>query len=626
MSRARTVVVATIAAAAVVAGAVVVGVRINRSGADQSARLRGCTPTVDATRSVARDWDEAALDAIRRDFPAPTVHARNLFHLSAVLWDGWATYHPGSRGYFVDEKRSSAHRQAAAQEAMSFAAYGLLRHRYEHAVNAKPSLARFDDLMAALCYDTHTTPHAGSPAAVGRHIAEVAIEAGRHDGSLEDSLYVDAAFTPKNEPMPVAQPGTKMADPNRWQPLKMETLITQNGLQQPSNVQTFLGSSWGSVTSFALPKAVDGVAVDPGAPPRLDDPATAAAFKQEAIDVLRASAQLGPNDDTTIDISPGATGDDPLGTNDGHGRATNPVTGQPYVANVVNRSDFARVLAEYWADGPKSETPPGHWHVIANEVSDKLAPAGLRFGGAGRPLDRLEWDVKLYFALSAADHDAAIAAWGLKGRYQSARPISMIRYLGGLGQSSDPSLPAYNADGLPLVPGLVEVITKETTAPGARHAALAGHEGEIAVYAWRGQPADITTQVGGVGWIRAVDWTTYQRKTFVTPAFPGYVSGHSTFSRAAATVLTAITGSEYFPGGLGSKTLPAGFLHFEKGPSKDVTLQWATYYDAADQAGISRIFGGIHPSIDDLTGRRLGSTCGTAAWAKALTYFGSPRN
>ena len=111
----------------------------------------------------------------------------------------------------------------------------------------------------------------------------------------------------------------------------------------------------------------------------------------------------------------------------------------------------------------------------------------------GRAVDRLEWDVKLYLALNGAVHDAAIAAWGLKGHYDSVRPISMIRYMGGLGQSSDPAGPSYDTEGLPLVPGLIEVITTETTAPGQRHAALAGHEGEIAIRAWAGNPADPKT-------------------------------------------------------------------------------------------------------------------------------------
>ena len=86
-------------------------------------------------------------------------------------------------------------------------------------------------------------------------------------------------------------------------------------------------------------------------------------------------------------------------------------------------------------------------------------------------------------------------------------------------------------------------------------------------------------------------------------------------------MLTAFTGSEYFPGGLAEWTIKAGALIHEEGPTRDVTLQWATYFDAADQAGISRIFGGIHPSVDDLEGRKVGSTVGKAAIAKARTYY-----
>ena len=121
--------------------------------------------------------------------------------------------------------------------------------------------------------------------------------------------------------------------------------------------------------------------------------------------------------------------------------------------------------------------------------------------------------------------------------------------------------------------------------------------------------------------MRAVDWVPYQLPTFVTPSFPGYVSGHSTFSRAAAEVLAAFTGSEYFPGGLGQWTVDAGAFHFEAGPEEDVILQWATYFDAADQAGLSRLYGGIHVRADDLPGRVMGATAGRAAWARAQEYF-----
>ena len=101
------------------------------------------------------------------------------------------------------------------------------------------------------------------------------------------------------------------------------------------------------------------------------------------------------------------------------------------------------------------------------------------------------------------------------------------------------------------------------------------------------------------------------------------MSGHSTFSRAASEVLTSLTGSEYFPGGLSAYTVEAGELKFESGPATDLRLQWATFADAADQAGRSRLWGGIHIEADDLAGRRAGSACGRAAWARAMAIFGS---
>jgi hypothetical protein len=124
-----------------------------------------------------------------------------------------------------------------------------------------------------------------------------------------------------------------------------------------------------------------------------------------------------------------------------------------------------------------------------------------------------------------------------------------------------------------------------------------------------------------VRWIRAVDWVPYQLPTFVTPAFAGYVSGHSTFSRAAAEVLTAFTGSSFFPGGVYEVPVPRGALKIEQGPSHDLKLQWATYYDAADAAGQSRLWMGIHVPPDDFMGRRVGAQCGKGAWAQAQRYF-----
>jgi hypothetical protein len=572
--------------------------------------------------SVARRWDEALLDAIRRALPNPPVHARNLFHTSAAMWDAWAAYDPHASGYLFQEKHTASDVPAARNEAISYAAFGVLTARFIKAVGGADSLSEFDDVMDGLCYPLDlTTTEGGSPAAVGNRIAQAVIAYGMTDGSNQAGGYSDPDYKPVNPPLVVAKSGTTMTDPNRWQPLQIEHMISQNGIPVVNGVQQAVGPHWGHVASFALPDGgAAGTPIDPGPPPRLGDPATDQAFKDQAVEVIRDSSLLDPTVGTAIDVSPGARGNNTLGTNDGHGHAVNPVTGTPYPPDVVNEGDFTRVMAEFWADGPKSETPPGHWNVLANLVSDELAP-NLQIGGTGPVVDRLEWDVKMYLALNGAVHDGAIAAWGLKGDYDGTRPISMIRYMGGLGQSSDPSQPSYNLEGLPLVPDLVELITKETTAPGRRHAALAGHEGEIAIKTWAGNPKDPKTQIGGVHWILAVDWVPYQLPTFVTPAFQGYISGHSTFSRAAAEVLTSFTGSEYFPGGISGYTIKAGSLKFEKGPTTDIRLEWATFYDASDQAGQSRLYGGIHVQVDDFIGRTIGSECGRAAWAKAQLYY-----
>lgn len=571
--------------------------------------------------SVARIWNEEVLSLIRQVVPAPTVHARNLFHLSAAMWDAWATYDDDADGWAYLEKHDAADRTAAREVAISYASYRILDWRYRQVADLATASGELDATMAGLCLrPDYVTTESDDPAAVGNRIADAVLARGATDGSLEEARYVDAAYLPANEPLEVAEAGIEMADPNRWQPLALARQLSQNGLPIPGQVQTFIGPHWGHVEGFALQPSDLGTPIDPGPPPRFGDPETDAAFRDAALEVLRYSSWLDPSDGVTVDIGPGAMGGSSLGANDGSGHDVNPATGEPYEANVVLRADYERALAEYWADGPKSETPPGHWNVIANAVSDADG-FEHRIGGGGEVVDRLEWDVKLYFALNGAVHDAAIAAWGLKGFYDSARPISMIRWLGAQGQSSDRSGPAYDPDGLPLEDGLVEVVTTASSSPGERHEALAQHVGEVAVRAWRGFPADPETERSGVGWILATEWVPYQRATFVSPAFAGYVSGHSTFSRAAAELLTAFTGSAYFPGGLHEHHLGANELIHEEGPAEPITLQWATYRDAADQAGISRLFMGIHISADDVEGRRIGARCGEDAWAEATGYF-----
>lgn len=597
-------------------------------------------------QSIARYWIEEALAAIRVDTPRPPVHARNLFHLSVAMYDAWAAYDPDARGYLLHEKAlvEGGRIADARREAISYAGYRLLRNRYALSVNATTTLQRLDEAMKRAGYDIgNADTSGGAPASIGNRSAAVVIAFGDADGSSQAANYRDPTYTPINDPLIVAFPGNSMADPNAWQPLALDVAFTQNGLPEPNTVQSFVCSQWDEVRPFALTRRSSGDPYVPaGSPPLLGGPSDAA-FKAEMLDLIRKSAALSADRMEHIDLSPSSLGNNSLGANDGSGHPINPVTGEPYERNVVLLGDFARVLAEFWADGPSSETPPGHWNVIANQVSDSAFQT-YQFEGAGQPLDRLEWDVKLYFALNGALHDAAVNCWGVKRRFDSVRPISAIRYMGSRGQSTDPALPSFHSQGLPLEAGLVELITEETW-PAGRHSGIrccvslsgvpapctdsaggSGTEiscvGEIAVLSWPGAPADRKNDASGSRWIRAEEWVPYQLPTFVSPAFPGFNSGHSTFSRAAAEVLTAFTGSAFFPGGLAEFVAErSSFLTFERGPSSDVRLQWATYYDAADQAGLSRLFGGIHIASDDFSGRRSGSEIGKAAFAKARSYF-----
>src|SRR5262249_32569667 len=112
----------------------------------------GCTPPDQSNWSVARRWDEALLDAIRRALPNPPVHARNLFHLSVAMWDAWATYDPTAVGYITKTKVTAANVAQARDEAISYAAWAVLKARYQNANGAEDSLAEFDSVLESLCY------------------------------------------------------------------------------------------------------------------------------------------------------------------------------------------------------------------------------------------------------------------------------------------------------------------------------------------------------------------------------------------------------------------------------------------------------------------------------------------
>ncbi|OIQ30454.1 MAG: hypothetical protein BM564_03550 [Bacteroidetes bacterium MedPE-SWsnd-G2] len=618
--------------------------------------------------SVARLWNEALLDAIRSDYARPTVHARNLFHTSIALYDAWAFYDDKAQTYLIGNTLNeytnaletdfipSESIEESRKKAMSFAAYRILSHRFQNSPNAERTLEKLDFLMNQLGYDTSYTPtlyQYGNAAALGNYIAASVLAYGDLDQSREATAYDNAFYEAVNMPLaPTISGNPTITNVNRWQPLSLDTFIDQSGNLIEGSTPEFLSPEWGAVWGFALEdtnKSVfqrDGnnyqVFHDPGQPPLLGDEFSLEsneAYKWGFSLVSIWGAHLDPSDNVMWDISPASLGNiNPVnfptnysdypsfynlinGGDISSGRALNPSTNQAYETQLVPRGDYARVLAEFWADGPDSETPPGHWFTLLNYINDNPL-LEKRLNGNGAILPTLEWDVKSYFILGGTMHDAAISAWGIKGWYDYLRPISAIRYMADLGQSSDAELPSYHPQGITLLPGYIELVTENDPLVGMN----GQHLNKIKVYSWKGPDyiEDPETDLAGVDWILAENWWPYQRPSFVTPPFAGYVSGHSTYSRAAAEALTLLTGDEYFPGGMGEFVAKKNeFLVFEEGPSTDIHLQWATYRDASDQCSLSRIWGGIHPPADDIPGRLIGEQIGVNAYNFAVPYFNS---
>ncbi|HEX6761687.1 MAG TPA: FG-GAP-like repeat-containing protein [Gaiellaceae bacterium] len=459
---------------------------LSQSAAPAAGRLATCTPTPLHASSIAAAWNETALDVLRAGNAAEPVQARNLFDLSAAMWDAWAAYDARAHGYFDTEKQSSSDVEAARREAISYAAYRLLVWRASFDANLGTTFATLDRRLHSLCYSPGLTSTKGSsPEALGNRIAAAAIAAGRDDGSLEAQHYVDARYTPENAPLVVSQGVSTVHDATFWQPLALGQVAEKGLSPVPAAVQTFVGAHWGRVRTFAK-----GRPLDPGSPPTGDP--SGSAYKRAAVAVIRATA--------------------------GRSRVTRP------------------------------GTSPLRWNAVVDSLP---APAGAP--------EALARDVRLELALNGALNDAAVAAFGAKRAYQSPRPISMIRYLAFQGQSSDRSAPSYSTDGLPLVPGLIELVK---TGPDA---------GQVRVRL-RGR------------WVLGSRWTP----PAATPASPGWVSESSAFADAADAVLSALTGR--------------------------------SFAREAAQASASGLADGIQLPADVAAGRKLGAEAGRRALAAARRY------
>jgi hypothetical protein len=605
--------------------------------------------------SVAKQWNEEVLYAISADFARPTIHARNLFHASIAMYDAWMAYEPGGNTYLLGKELGEFSNEfdgvvipqnadSAREMAMSYAVYRLIEHRYSISPGIISITNRINSLMDQLGYDpsnTSTDYVYGGPAELGNHIASVIIDFGMQDGSNEAGNHANLYYEPFNPPIAVEESGNPdIIDPNRWQQISLSESIDQSG-EIVADTPPFLSPEWGNVLPFSMTdedkttKSRDGfdyhIYHDPGDPAYIDTTVASGLesfYKWNFLLVPIWQSHLDTADGVVWDVSPASIGniqeypetveeyeafyDLFEGGDPGEGYDLNPVTGEPYEPLMIRRADYARVLAEFWADGPESVTPPGHWFKIYNEVIEHPL-FERKWKGLGDELDPLEYDARAYLALGGAMHDAAIAAWSIKGYYDYLRPVSAVRFMADRGQSSNEALPSYHPAGVPLIPGYIELVGIGDPLAGS----VGEHIGKIKLYTWRGPEFidDPETDEAGVGWILAENWWPYQRPSFVTPPFAGYVSGHSTYSRTAAELMSLMTGTPFFPGGMSGFSIEQNeFLVFEDGPSQSFDLQWATYMDASDQCSLSRIWGGIHPPIDDIPGRKIGMILGPQAF------------
>ncbi len=464
------------------------------------------TPVADPVQpQVVVEWNKTALEAVRVVKPGPPMVARSLAILHTAIYDAWAAYDGVAVGTRLRNllRRPDAERTGPNKtKAMSFAAYLVLINQYP------TEKARFDAKMASLGFTVATNNFdATKPEGVGNLAAQAVLDYRRGDGANQDGTlsasgvaYADyTGYVAQNAPavFSVPTPLSGILAPDHWQQL---TYFDAGGIARTPG---FIGPQWRNVIPFALTSAAQ---FRPTPPKALGTPE----FTAQAQHVMDVQLAL---------------------------------------------TEKQKVIAEYWADGPNSELPPGHWGLFAQFVSN-------------RDKNSNDKDAKLFFAVANSIHDAAIATWEAKRFYDYVRPITAIRFL-----MNGKTVQGIGAGG-----------------PGAGFVPIQGEA-----------------------------WRTYQVDTFPTPPFPEYTSGHSAFSAAGAEALKQFTGSDTF--GATYTQVARSLRADNKIPSADLTLSWATFTDAANEAGQSRIYGGIHFDDGNIAGLDLGRKVGAQAYTKAKSYW-----
>lgn len=639
-----------------------------------------------AGATTARRWHVATQLALRAVAADPTRQARDLFHISATMFEAWRAVREPQLPELVPGASRASGPSLSLDEVLAHAVHRVLHSRLSREARYKRVVPLFADaLNAATLFDLRIAERlppaydvsVSASTRAGRLIGDAVIEWAAQDGACEATDYkcVDDPYVSANRHhfSPFWQGVGRVSNVNRWQRMIVGTFIDKSGVEI-DGYPDFTTPSWGRVRPYALnesdlaidvfgePRDVErdasgkpvGLYFDPGPPPQWGpDSVTHEAYIGNYSAVAKFNAWNTPHTSVEWSVSPA---NHSLGSNTvpfeqqncdarpgakpcanvGVGHEVNPATAAPYAQQTAVRGDYASVLAEFWADGPESDTPPRHWNAIFDDLMDH-GEFAFQFGGVGRRVPRLEFEIKAYLVLNGALHDCAIATWGVKRHYDSVRPITAIRFMSSLGQSSDPDGVSYHPGGLRLIPG-TSFSLEATDVCRARcdnYSAFENHFGSTPgplarlgfdrinrtiVRTWQANGQTPTA----VDFFAGERWHPFRRPGFVSPPFGGYVSGHSSFARTAADTLTRLTGDPFFPGGYyGAIARKDRFLVLEDGPSRDTPIGWATYSDAANECSLSRIYVGVHPPHDDVGGRRIGRLVAERAWRRSVHLIGA---